>query len=345
MIVSEPSNPWITGVSNLFTREFYETALSRLAPGGRLRPVVPLLQPRARRREGRGRARSSPSSRTRRCGSCRRSRPEDGSRTSAPTCCSSAAASRSALDWPRLERAFADARIAADLRSTRVFADAPALVAALDDGPRGDGALVERRASLPARHARSTPTTTRTSSSWRRAATYGARRGGRAPPPRSTRRWPRRPATCAPLLTARRPRAARAAARVPGRAPAPERATSPRAQAATRGRAHAGDARGLRAYRPADARGRGRRSGGFALDRRDYARAEEAHRALLRLEPANGPAWLRLGAVARAPGPVGRGEGRARDGARDRPEGAPVDRGSSSAYVESQAARRPGGIA
>ena len=33
VIVSEPSNPWITGVANLFTREFYEIALSRLAPG------------------------------------------------------------------------------------------------------------------------------------------------------------------------------------------------------------------------------------------------------------------------------------------------------------------------
>ena len=34
LIVSEPSNPWITGVSNLFTREFLEAARERLAPGG-----------------------------------------------------------------------------------------------------------------------------------------------------------------------------------------------------------------------------------------------------------------------------------------------------------------------
>ena len=34
VIVSEPSNPWIAGVSNLFTREFYEAARARLAPGG-----------------------------------------------------------------------------------------------------------------------------------------------------------------------------------------------------------------------------------------------------------------------------------------------------------------------
>jgi spermidine synthase len=36
VIVSEPSNPWITGASNLFTREFLASARERLAPGGRL---------------------------------------------------------------------------------------------------------------------------------------------------------------------------------------------------------------------------------------------------------------------------------------------------------------------
>lgn len=34
VIISEPSNPWMTGVANLFTREFFELAASRLAPGG-----------------------------------------------------------------------------------------------------------------------------------------------------------------------------------------------------------------------------------------------------------------------------------------------------------------------
>jgi spermidine synthase len=34
VIVSEPSNPWIAGVAALFTREFFETARDRLAPGG-----------------------------------------------------------------------------------------------------------------------------------------------------------------------------------------------------------------------------------------------------------------------------------------------------------------------
>jgi spermidine synthase len=34
VIISEPSNPWIAGVANLFTREFYETLAARLAPQG-----------------------------------------------------------------------------------------------------------------------------------------------------------------------------------------------------------------------------------------------------------------------------------------------------------------------
>ena len=34
VIVSEPSNPWIAGVASLFTKEFFEAARDRLAPGG-----------------------------------------------------------------------------------------------------------------------------------------------------------------------------------------------------------------------------------------------------------------------------------------------------------------------
>jgi spermidine synthase len=36
VIVSEPSNPWLTGVANLFTREFFQSARSALGPDGRL---------------------------------------------------------------------------------------------------------------------------------------------------------------------------------------------------------------------------------------------------------------------------------------------------------------------
>jgi spermidine synthase len=34
LIVAEPSNPWLTGVSNLFTREFFAMGRQRLTPGG-----------------------------------------------------------------------------------------------------------------------------------------------------------------------------------------------------------------------------------------------------------------------------------------------------------------------
>jgi predicted membrane-bound spermidine synthase len=34
VIVSQPSNPWLTGVSNLFTREYFRDVKKRLAPGG-----------------------------------------------------------------------------------------------------------------------------------------------------------------------------------------------------------------------------------------------------------------------------------------------------------------------
>jgi spermidine synthase len=34
VIVSEPSNPWMAGIASLFTREFFEVARARLAPGG-----------------------------------------------------------------------------------------------------------------------------------------------------------------------------------------------------------------------------------------------------------------------------------------------------------------------
>jgi spermidine synthase len=34
VIVSEPSNPWISGLADLFTREFFETLRDRLEPGG-----------------------------------------------------------------------------------------------------------------------------------------------------------------------------------------------------------------------------------------------------------------------------------------------------------------------
>ncbi len=36
LIISEPSNPWMSGIANLYTREFFEIVRSRLKPGGML---------------------------------------------------------------------------------------------------------------------------------------------------------------------------------------------------------------------------------------------------------------------------------------------------------------------
>ncbi len=36
LIVSVPSNPWVSGVSGLFSRDFFEMAKGKLALGGRL---------------------------------------------------------------------------------------------------------------------------------------------------------------------------------------------------------------------------------------------------------------------------------------------------------------------
>jgi len=44
VIVSEPSNPWMTGVSNLFTRDFFRAARERLSPTGRLLQWVQLYE-------------------------------------------------------------------------------------------------------------------------------------------------------------------------------------------------------------------------------------------------------------------------------------------------------------
>jgi spermidine synthase len=44
VVISEPSNPWISGVSNLFTREFFRTVRAALRPGGRLMQWLQLYE-------------------------------------------------------------------------------------------------------------------------------------------------------------------------------------------------------------------------------------------------------------------------------------------------------------
>ena len=44
MIVSEPTNPWISGVGNLYTREFFEACKAHLRPGGVVTLFVQLYE-------------------------------------------------------------------------------------------------------------------------------------------------------------------------------------------------------------------------------------------------------------------------------------------------------------
>ncbi|HEY7922666.1 MAG TPA: hypothetical protein VII62_05750, partial [Vicinamibacteria bacterium] len=128
LVVSEPSNPWITGVSNLFTREFLESARDRLAPGGlfaqwfhyyNLAPAdvkvevktflsvfdhasLWLVPPVG---------------------------PEDGIKNLAADMLLIGSRDPQRLDWARLERAFADEPLARELRGALVLRDPLALAA------------------------------------------------------------------------------------------------------------------------------------------------------------------------------------------------------------------------
>ncbi|HXY41614.1 MAG TPA: tetratricopeptide repeat protein [Vicinamibacteria bacterium] len=320
VIVSEPSNPWITGVANLFTREFYETVRARLAAGGvfgqwfhyygleaadvkveirTFLSVFPeaslwLVPPAAA---------------------------PDGSRRLAADLLLVGSREPQPLDWARLERAFADGGVGADLRSTRVLDDPASVVAAwamgaaemrrwsddhagpaplnTDDYPYIELVAPRREAGRPADAARAA------------AAQYEAL--GRA----SGEVW--RVIAGQPALSAGGPLAAvfldRLAERYvrmaqPDRAIAtflaaierdPRDATAwTRAGALLleRGRPAEAEPRLAEAVRLDPTRARAWEGlGAIASDRRDYPRAEEAERALLRLEPANVSAWLRLGAA------------------------------------------------
>ena len=40
VITAEPSNPWIAGIANLYTREFYQVIKSKIKDDGIFRPMV-----------------------------------------------------------------------------------------------------------------------------------------------------------------------------------------------------------------------------------------------------------------------------------------------------------------
>jgi spermidine synthase len=323
LIVSEPSNPWISGVSNLFTREFYVAARAALARGGvfgqwfhyyNLHPsdvkvelatflsVFPnaslwLVPPT----EG-----------------------TDGSRNLGADLLLVGSLEPQTLDWLRLERAFGDERIAADLRATRVLLDPIGLAASwamgageirrwaedkeafpsgtplnTDDYPYVELVAPRRNVIEPAAAARAA------------AAQYQALSRAAGDLTRFV--------SDQPLLKQDGPISAVFFDRLGERyakAAQTERAIAAFATAAQRdpgdplararwgellleqGRPKEAEPELAEAVRLDPTRARAWEGlGAIALDRHDYARAEQAHRALLRLEPANVSAWLRLGAA------------------------------------------------
>jgi spermidine synthase len=286
VIVSEPSNPWISGVSNLFTRELHEAALLRLAPGGvfgqwfhyyNLDPadvkveiktflsVFPqaslwLVPPVG---------------------------PEDGTKNLGADLLLVGSREPQRLDWARLGRAFADPALGADLRAMRV-ADGPAALAATWVMGRAEmERWVEDREAFPS----GTPLNTDDQP----YIEFVAPRRNVMPPPEAARSAAAQYAAMGAAggdvraLLSGAPSAGPAAAALlrdlAGRYVAaiqPQRAGRALEAAVA---ADPGDARAWETL------------GALALDRRDYRRAEEAHRALVRVEASNVAAWLRLGAV------------------------------------------------
>jgi spermidine synthase len=323
VVVSEPSNPWIAGVSSLFTREFFEIVLARLAPAGVFGQWFPYYDLDAADVKVELRTFLSvfphaslwlvpPTA------------APDGSRNLGADLLLVGGREPQSIDWPKLERAFGDARIGGDLRSTRVLGDATALVASWAMGREEMARWAEDRAAFPS----GTPLNTDDYPYLELVA-----------PQRNVSR----PADSARAAAARYEELAKAAGDVTqliggepslaagGRIAAVffdrlaeryARAGQAERAIATFGTALARDPRDANAHaragelllergRPAEAEPRLADAvrldpeqaraweglGAIALDRRDYARAEAAQRALLRLEPANVSGWLHLGAA------------------------------------------------
>ena len=286
VIVSEPSNPWISGVSNLFTRELHEAALARLAPGGLFAQWFHYynLDPADVKVEMKTFLSVFPDASLWLVPPVG---PEEGTRNLGADLLLVGSQEPHALDWGRLERAFADSALGADLRSTKVLGDPAALAATWAMGRAEMERWVEDRQAFPS----GTPLNTDDqpyielvaprrnvvppSEAARSAAAQYSALGAAGGDVRTVLSGaPSSGAAAAALLRAL---AGRYVAAVQ-----PERAG--RALDA----AVAADPDDARAWETL---------GGLALDRRDYRRAEEAHRALVRLEPDDVAAWLRLGAT------------------------------------------------
>ena len=319
VIVSEPSNAWISGVSNLFTREFHEAALSRLASGGILAqwfhyysldpadvkveiatflsvfPHVSLwLAPPVG--------------------------PADGIKSLGADLLLVGSREPQTLDWERLDHFFEDPGVGGDLRATGVFKDAETLAATwtmgrpelerwvrdpsfaagvplnTDDRPYIEFVAPRRNVMSPseaARHATAQYAALGEAAGDVRSVLRRAPSGGEAEARLLGTLADRYVAAGQPARALRALEAAVVAA--PGDA-----RTNARAGAMLVDRGEPAEAEKYLAAAtrldPGDATSWDR-LGGLALDRRDYPRAEEAHRALLRLRPRDAAAWLRLGAI------------------------------------------------
>jgi spermidine synthase len=323
LVVSEPSNPWITGVSNLFTREFLESARDRLAPGGlfaqwfhyyNLAPAdvkvevktflsvfdhasLWLVPPVG---------------------------PEDGIKNLAADMLLIGSRDPQRLDWARLERAFADEPLARELRGALVLRDPLALAATWTMGRPEMERWAEDRQAFPSGTPLNTDdspylefvaprrTVVRPSEAARQATAQYAAMGAAGGDVRTL-------LSGVPALAVGGTRAAELLRELAERhvaAVQPDRALADLEAAIVANRDDA--AAQERAAELLVAKGRPREAqqrylevvrldsgrisaweaiSGIALDLRDYARAEEAHRALVRLQPEKVAVWLRLAAV------------------------------------------------
>ncbi len=323
VIVSEPSNPWISGVSNLFTREFYEVVLAALAPKGvfgqwfhyyhldaadvkvevkTFLSVFPhaslwLVPPAVA---------------------------EDGTQRRGADMLLVGTAAPHALDWGHLTRMLGDTPVGEDLRATRAVDDPLALVASWTMGreemeiwvedervfPSGTPLNTDNRPYIefvaPRRTARTPLEASRAASEQMRgmSAAAGDARG-------MLLHHPAFEAGPKALAALYRDLADRyVAAGQPARALATLDAAVATLPDDALAQTRAAELL-LEQSRDAEALGRLKVAvrmdenlvrawdllGQLAIERRDYPLAERAHRAVLRREPTNIDTWLRLAAV------------------------------------------------
>ena len=351
VIVSEPSNPWISGVSNLFTREFYEVVLGRLAPDGVFGQWFHYYNLHAS--DVRVEVKTFytvfphaslwlvPPFTT-----------ADGTKSLGADMLLVGSREPHALDWSRLERVLGETAVGEDLRATRVLHDPLSLAATwamgrdemehwveegedfgsptplnTDDHPYIELVAPRRTVMTPA-DAASAASAQYAGMSEAAGDAHDVLKGhpgGDAATPMQLAALYRDLAER--HLAAEQPQRALAALDAAAAA-LPEDATAhTRAAELLLERGHQPEALGrLRLAVQTDPTNVRAWDllGQLAIDRQDYLLAESAHRAVLRREPANVSAWLRLGAVLARQGKWAEA-GEALTWAKRLDPGAPVD--------------------